>query len=150
MTDSLTQANDQKLRLAIYRWIVDAGFVPSSQTLSTQLQVAQEQVKAGLQRLAAARTLVLQPDGEILMANPFSAVPTGFEVEGDGKRWWGNCIWDSLDIFAALGRDGSVQTSCGCCGSAMEVRVEKGRCIGPGIAHFAIPAKHWWDDIVFN
>ncbi|HUR36610.1 MAG TPA: organomercurial lyase [Terriglobales bacterium] len=142
--------HDQSLRVAIYQLIVDTGFVPSSQTLAAHLKTPHDEVKAGFQRLASGRVLVLQPDGEILMANPFSAVPTGFVVESEGKHWWGNCIWDSLGIFAALQRDGCVRTSCGCCGSAMEVRVANGRCSGPGLAHFAIPAKHWWDDIVFN
>ena len=141
---------DNSLRLAIYGAVVRSGAIPTRDELARQLKVPPEDVAKGFARLAAKRTIVLQEDGEILMANPFSAVPTGFETVADGKRWWGNCIWDSLGILAAIGRDGSVHASCGCCGAAMEVRVAQGECLGVGVAHFGVPARHWWDDIVFN
>jgi hypothetical protein len=32
----------------------------------------------------------------------------------------------------------------------VSVRRGKAETRPPGIVHFAIPAKHWWDDIVFN
>lgn len=101
--------------------------------------------------------LVLQPgSGEILMANPLSAVPTAFVVETEGtaesRSWYGNCIWDALGVIAMLHGDGRVLTSCGCCGESMAVSVRQGEVEArpPGIVHFAIPAKHWWDDIVFT
>ena len=109
------------------------------------------------QELAAAHMLVLQPDsGEVLMANPLSAVPTPFVVEtrsGAGSHgWYGNCIWDALGVIAMLHCDGRVLASCGCCGESMIVSVHKGKVEAkpPGVVHFAIPAKRWWDDIVFN
>ncbi|GAC1618994.1 MAG: hypothetical protein PVS2B2_04300 [Candidatus Acidiferrum sp.] len=94
--------------------------------------------------------LVLQPSGEVLMANPFSAVPTPFVTEVGARRWFGNCIWDSLGILATLQADGRVLTSCGCCGDSMVLNLRGGMLTGDGIVHFAIPARHWWDDIVFN
>jgi hypothetical protein len=55
-----------------------------------------------------AHMLVLEPTGEILMANPFSAVPTPFLAEVGGRRWFGNCIWEALGIIATLHADGRV------------------------------------------
>jgi Alkylmercury lyase len=85
------------------------------------------------------------------MANPFSAVPTPFLVRVGDRSWYGNCIWDATGIPAMRGQDASIEASCGCCGTAMHLAVSDGS-LGeaPGIAHFAIPAAHWWDDIVFN
>jgi hypothetical protein len=114
-------------------------------------------VTAAFQELAAAHMLVLQPgSGEILMANPLSAVPTPFvaETQSDAgsRSWYGNCIWDALGVIAMLQCDGRVLTSCGCCGESMTVSVRKRQVEAqpPGLVHFAIPAKRWWDDIVFN
>ena len=41
--------------------------------------------------------------------------------------------------------DALIQTSCGDCGTAMTLRVVDGS-LEPaiGIAHFAVPAAHWW------
>ncbi|MEO5935970.1 MAG: organomercurial lyase [Terriglobales bacterium] len=143
-------ALDNSLRLAIYRNIVDSGVAPTRDDIARELNLPRAEIEAGFVRLAANRILVLQASGEILMASPFSAIPTGFEVIANGKHWWGNCIWDALGVLAAIDRDGLVRASCGCCGTAMEVTVERGACHGGGVAHFGVPAQHWWDDIVFN
>ena len=102
--------------------------------------------------LAAGHVLVLQPErDEILMANPFSAVPTAFAGETDAHSYWGNCVWDALGILAMLGRDGRLLTSCADCGDALALEVRGGALGGDaGVAHFSIPAKHWWDDIAFT
>lgn len=85
------------------------------------------------------------------MANPIPAVPTPFLVRAGDRSWYGNCIWDAMGISAMLQQDAVIETSCGCCGTAMQVTVVNGS-LGeaPGIAHFAVPAARWWDDIVFN
>ena len=107
-------------------------------------------VGAALHRMHDAHILVLQPRGEVLMANPFSAVPTPFVTEVGDRRWFGNCIWDALGILATLHANGRVVTSCAECGDAMVLEVSDGVVSGDGIIHFALPARRWWDDIVFN
>lgn len=95
--------------------------------------------------------LVLQRNGEILMANPFSAVPTPFLVSVGQQSWYGNCIWDAMGIAAMLHRNAFIETSCGCCGTAMTLETPDDCVDGDErIVHFAIPAVRWWDDIVFN
>ena len=103
-------------------------------------------------RLAAAHVIVLQPDGaEILMANPFSAVPTAFPVVTARQRYQGNCIWDALGAVAMLGEDAEIETACGCCGQALRLAVRAGTLEAPpSVVHFALPAARWWDDIVFT
>ena len=46
-------------------------------------------VSMGLNELAAARHLVLDKLGRIVMAHPFSAVPLGFTVIGTQALWRG-------------------------------------------------------------
>jgi len=146
-----------RVRLKLYELFVASGRCPGMDDVARALACSVNDVAAAYKQLADAHMLVLQPaTGEVLMANPLSAVPTPFVVEtpaGAGRRgWYGNCIWDALGVIAMLGRDGCVLTSCGCCGESMTVSVRKGevQAAPPGIVHFAIPAKHWWDDIVFN
>ncbi len=109
-------------------------------------------VRAAFQRLAAAHVLVLQPEtNEILMANPFSAVPTPFPVATASQHYYGNCIWDALGVVAALGEDALISTACGCCGQALAVTVHGSEASAPpSVIHFALPAARWWDDIVFT
>ena len=94
---------------------------------------------------------MLVPGGrEILMANPFAAQPTDFHVRANGRRWYGNCAWDALGILSALDADGSVTTTCADCSDRLEVAVRTRVPRGDVVLHIAVPAHHWWDDIVFT
>jgi len=85
------------------------------------------------------------------MAPPFSAVPTPFVVETAAFSGHANCVWDALGVAAMLKQDARIKTTCGDCGMALELSVVDGNARGePCVIHFAIPALHWWDDIVFS
>ena len=50
-----------------------------------------------------------------------------------------------------LHQNAQIDTSCGCCNYEMVLRVEEGLLLAPkGIIHFAVPARHWYQDIVFT
>jgi len=100
---------------------------PSLPTLARPVSVSLDEVRASLRRMHGAHMLVLQPTGEILMANPFSAISTPFVAEVSGRRWFGNCIWDALGIIATLHADGRVLTSCGTSGETLRVLNSLGR-----------------------
>ena len=141
---------DSSLRVLIYDEIVRTGETPTLATLARLVGAPLDDVRVSLRRMHQGHMLVLQHTGEILMASPFSAVPTPFITEVDGRRWFGNCIWDALGIIAALHSDGRVLTSCATSGERMELTVRGGALMGEGVVHFALPARRWWDDIVFN
>lgn len=143
---------DWQVRRHIYDVAMHRGYPPLITEISHDLNLPPAKVETALQRLAAGRVLVRQPDtGEILMANPFSAIPTPFLVEVSGFSCYGNCIWDALGIPAMLQEDARIKTACGDCGLRLELRVVNSHVQGhPSLMHFAVPAHHWWDDIVFN
>jgi hypothetical protein len=152
MSVSTSPDVDARMRYYVYDATLGRGTPPSVAELSGASGLPVEEVRASLARLAAGRALVLQPEsGEILMANPFSAVPTPFVVETPAHTAFGNCIWDALGIPAMLRQPGRIRTACGCCGEAMTCEVTGGR-VGrsAGVVHFALPARRWWDDIVFT
>lgn len=141
---------DSSLRVLIYDEIVRTAEAPTVATLARLVSAPLDDIRASLRRMHEGHMLVLQPTGEILMANPFSAVPTPFTTEVEGRRWFGNCIWDGLGIIATLHNDGHVLTSCATSGERMELTVRGGVLTGEGVVHFALPVRRWWDDIVFN
>jgi hypothetical protein len=140
------------LRQQIFGITLARGFPPSMAELAEATGLPEAEVRSGLMQLAGERVVVLQPaSGEILMANPFSAVPTPFVVETTGYTAFGNCIWDALGIAVLAGGPATVRTACGCCGESMALATAAER-LGPaeGVVHFAVPAARWWQDIVFT
>jgi len=146
-----TAAPDPGVRAFVYDTCRARGMPPSVSDTAKALNWSQTDTRSAFQRLADAHVLVLQPNGEILMANPFSAVPTAFPVQAGSVQFYGNCIWDALGIPAMLNRDATISTSCACCGSQLAIDIVDGSLQSSvGLIHFAIPAHHWWDNIVFT
>jgi len=143
---------DLDMRRLVYDRAIEQRKIPTVAALAKTARVSESDARSSLQRLAEAHMLVLQPEnGEVLMANPFSAVPTPFVVTTHAGSWYGNCIWDGMGIAAMLDSDAIIETSCGCCGTALSLEVPREcRDDDKRVAHFAIPAARWWDDIVFN
>ena len=135
---------DLALRNDIYRRFVELGRAPTFAELDAD--------EAALRRLHDAHAIVLEPDRpEIRMANPFSAVPTPHRVQARGRSWYANCAWDAFGIPAALGVDGHVSSACPDCGAAIEIDVVEQRPVpDEHVVHLLVPARRWWDDIVFT
>jgi len=145
-----TEPFDKHVRSQVYAHFLKTGQAPTTGEIAKALSCPLLEVRAAYQRLAEGRALVLQGDGEVLMAEPYSAVPTAFSVEIGKHTWWGNCIWDALGIPAMLKENARVVTSCGCCGESMVLEVKDGSPLNaPGIVHFAVPPRDWWNDVVF-
>lgn len=151
----MTQASqselfDKQVRRFIYEHFAQYRQAPTVLQCAHALASDESHIQAAFRRLAEGKALVLQNNGEILMAEPFSAVPTAFYVEVGAHAWWGNCIWDALGIPAMLKQDARVVTACGCCNDAMTVEIRDGELINAsGVVHFAIPPKDWWQNVVF-
>jgi hypothetical protein len=94
---------------------------------------------------------VLDRDGAIVMAHPFSAVPLGFSVMGRHTLWWGGCAWDSFALPHLLADepDVLVATRCPSCDRphAWVVGRDAPR-EGEQLAHFLVPVASMWDDVV--
>ncbi len=144
-------ALDPDLRLYIYRYFIRHGRAPSVVEMANGLSHPLKQVNSALERLSATHAFVLQENGELWRAAPFSAVPTAFPVKIGRRSWFGNCIWDALGIAAMLRQDASINTSCACCNHEMVLKVKNDWLLRhDGIAHFAVPARDWYKDIVFT
>lgn len=142
---------DLRVRHAVYDVTMREGVPPSRAVLAAMLPAAQDEIAASLQRLAEAHMLVLQREGDLLMAGPFSAVPTAFRVRVRGMACFGNCIWDAMGIAAMLRSDAEIETSCADCGTAVHLHVRGDAIHGDeGFMHFPLPPRVWWQDVVFT
>jgi hypothetical protein len=141
------------LRLWIYEQVAESGLVPGPLAIGRRFGLTPSQVEATLRALQDEHdALVLLPGSSLIwMAEPFSAVPTGFRVRAGDDRWWGNCIWDALAILALLERDGRVETRCPGSGGELSVSVDDGSLVpSDHIVHFAVAARDWWRSIGFT
>ena len=138
---------DLRLRRQTYAFFVEHGRVPEPEELGDP-----DAVVAGWRRLQDEHALVLHPGTDSpRMLNPFSTIPTAHRVQAQGRWWYANCAWDAFGICAALHADGRVETSCPDCGEPIAVDVHDGRPADETLLfHCLVPARHWWDDIVFT
>lgn len=137
------------VKLAIYRHFAEKGTAPTADDVAARVDASLERVLDAYQALRSKRVLALHPDGSsILMAPPFSGIPTQHVVEVEGTRYFANCAWDAIGIPAALRKPGTVHSRCE--QTRDPLRLEVG-VDGPGpsswVFHCLVPAVHWWDDI---
>lgn len=149
MNEDLTTA----VRLHVFQHAAATGRVLQPPAIAAALDVSVDDVHDALRQLAAAKVLILAPNGtNIWAANPFCAVPSGFRVEARGNNYSGICIWDALGVVAAIGAtDAKIHASCGDCGDKIELTIQNGEpAAAHDVVHFAIPARNWWDNIGFT
>ena len=142
---------DARLRLFVYRHILRQQESPTVAQMVQGLASSTRKVRAALVRLSESHAFMLQDDGELWRAAPFSCIPTAFPVKVGRRLWFGNCIWDALGIPAMLRRDVLIEASCGCCNYAMPIEVKAGKLRSEaGVIHIAVPARDWYKDVVFT
>lgn len=139
----------QQVRHFIYRKFADSGRAPTLAEFESEFDFSPDEIKEALTILAETKHIVLNDDFEILMAHPFSAVPLGFSVMGAKTLWWGGCSWDSFALPNLLKEEVVVATTCLNCGTAHAWRVDpETPPQGDHVAHFLIPTKQMWADVV--
>jgi hypothetical protein len=143
---------DRAVRLHIYNTLAATSQPPGVTDTASALSASFAAVEASYHRLADNHVIVLQPDrSDVWMAMPFSAVPTPFRVTVGQQSWWANCAWDALGIAAMLGQDAHITSADAHDGKPLDLYVRAGQLLTtPAIAHFAVPAAHWWDDIGYT
>ena len=125
--------------------------MPTRAELGSHFDANSTLVDEALRFLADAHVLVLDEHDEVLMAHPFSAVPTPYRVETPAAAYWANCAWDAIAIPLLLGTDGRTATRCPGSGARFDLSVTQDR-VGPreAVVRFAVPASAFWDDIGYT
>jgi hypothetical protein len=144
---------DTAVKMNVYETIARTAQVPTSAEVAESLSVSPEEVAAAWERLHKKRLLVPEPGdpSRIRMAPPFSGVETPFRVNVQNKVYYANCAWDALGIVAALHADATIEAADGYSGEPMTLEVRDGQPVPQScVIHFAVPAAHWWDDIIYT
>lgn len=140
------------VKLNVYETLALTGGAPAVEEVAAALGLSVPEVEGAFRNLYAQRLLFLEPGTtQIRMAPPFSAIETSFRVVVDARRYYANCAWDAFGIAAALGKDADIYASCGDCGADMLLHVREGAPVHQDcVIHFAVPAAHWWDDLIYT
>jgi hypothetical protein len=153
-TDGVTEG-DWQLRLAIYAYVVAHAGPPTPAQMARQLGASEAEAREGFQRLNAAHAIFLEPGSDVIrMASPLSGVATPYSVSVDGHMLplFANCAWDSLGIPAMLRADARVHAHDTLSGDLLHYAIADGQLVADTglLVHFAVPFKHWYDDLILT
>ncbi|MEM7344666.1 MAG: organomercurial lyase [Chloroflexota bacterium] len=143
---------DKKVRWFIYDHFVQQSRPPSMAETAVQFEIDDEEARAAYYRLHENHAIFLEPGQDIIrMANPFSGIPTTFQVETEHQTWSANCAWDMIAIPAMLQIDATLKTVCPASQEPLTLTVVDGQVYGQKeLIHFAVPFAHWYDDLIFT
>ncbi len=144
---------DTEVKLKIYEMTAQNAKIPVAAEVASELGVPREHVEDAFEQLYTKRLIVPEPGdrSRIRMAPPFSGIETTFLVEVGTKSYYANCVWDAFGIPAALHKDGIIHAVDGLTGERLQLEIKGGKPTPSDyVAHFAVPAAHWWDDIVYT
>jgi hypothetical protein len=150
--DGRPTATDWAVRAYIYQRFARTGEAPVLAEVAAVVGATEFKVRTALERLYAAHEIAPLPSGGgVWMANPFSAVATGYRVETPHMACYANCAWDALGVAAILESDARVATRCAQSGTALEYVIQ-GRALlqGDGVIHLVTPVRDAWIDIGFT
>jgi hypothetical protein len=109
-----------------------------------------EDARRAYGRLHAQHALYLDTGTDrVRMANPLAALPTAYAVHVEGRLLWANCAWDSLGIPAMLHADARIEAVLPASRETMTYAIVSGALqAAPGVVHFALPFRRWYDDLI--
>ena len=151
MTLPKAGGSDPQIRVFVYRYIVEHGRPPTVAETATGMDLPPADVQAAYGRLHDRHALLLEPGANtVRMAWPFSGVPTPFRVQANYRRYWANCAWDALGIPALLQTDALIESVFADTDEPAILTVAGARVHGQGLAHFAVPFRRWYADVIFT
>ena len=140
------------LRIHIYDRLLEVGRPPTCQEIGTHFAISQADARRSIADMKIGKTVLPDPKTEeIWMAGPFSAEPTTYRVIGNRAQWFANCAWDMFGIAMIVGEEVRIEAQCTDCGAPMSLRADPltaPNC--PGVVHFLVPARRWYEDIRFT
>lgn len=141
-----------QVRAFIYHSFAETAQPPDPQSVARHFQLGPDEVAQVYHELDQHHAFFLEPGTlDIRIANPFSAIPTDFVVEANGKRYWANCGWDALGIPAALHADARINAAYAYSGEPITFHVRNGQ-LDPtsAVVHFVVPFARWYEDMIFT
>jgi len=141
------------IRKHIFDHFLETASAPVVEELMAAFSLRRDEVVEVLHELEEARHIaLLRGSARILMAFPFSAITTPFQVTVNGRRYFANCAWDAVAFHAMLGADIAVDSFCHHCAAPIRIEMSDARAslVEPAeaLVYLALKPTEWWDDIV--
>ena len=142
-----------RARLFIFEHFVRHARPPVCEELMNEFSLSRDDATQLLRELETARHIALVPGtARILMAFPFSAIATPFNVTTQGQTYFANCAWDAIAFHAMLRDDVRVDSFCHHCGTPIIIELRDGRAtrVEPqeALVYLALRPTEWWGNIV--
>ena len=140
------------VRAYVYQHFAETTLAPTVADIAAHFQLSDAEAIEVLDELHARHALFLEPGThDIRIANPFSAVPTDFVVQAQGRDYYANCAWDALGIAAALHSDAVINATYAEDDAPITFTLRDGQVQHPSaVVHLLVPFQHWYDDMVFT
>ncbi|GAB4423354.1 MAG: hypothetical protein Kow0031_01810 [Anaerolineae bacterium] len=143
---------DLGIRHFVYRHFVAEARPPTVDEIAREFNLARTEAEAAVERLHQHHLLFLEPGTtDIRIANPFSAIPTDYQVRVGPRAYWANCAWDMLGIPAALHTDAVIEAVYTDTREWTTITISSGE-LQPaaGVVHFPLPVRQWYDDLILT
>jgi hypothetical protein len=143
---------NSRLHYTIIRQIIDKGFAPDIDELSTLLTADRNEVIKALYNLQEYHGVVLHPnEPKVWVIHPFSLAPTNFYIKSTKGEWWGNCAWCSLGVASLLNDNVKISTAIGAETKQIEINIINGEIQEKNLwIHFPIPMKNAWSNVIYT
>ena len=153
MAGAISASLPRDVRKFVFDHFAEHAVPPLLEQIMERFHLGRPNAFGVVQGLEAAHHLKLLPGTQrILMAFPFSAIATPFQVFALGRTYFANCAWDAVGFHAMLGESIRIASYCHHCAEPITVELSKGHPTNaprpPPLVFFSLPASMWWDDIV--
>ena len=153
MTELATHDLLQRVRLYIFQHFLEGAAPPVLEQVMSRFSLSRAAATDVLAKLEAARHIALvKGTARILMAFPFSAIATPFQVTVRGRSYFANCAWDAIAFHAMLGDNTKVESFCHHCAQPVHIELKDGRAtqVDPAesLVYLALRPTEWWSDII--
>ncbi|MBI5567879.1 MAG: hypothetical protein HY870_23485, partial [Chloroflexi bacterium] len=128
-------------RAYVYQHFAATTLAPTVADVAAHFQLSDAETIEVFDELNNRHAFFLEPGTHaIRIANPFSAVPTDFVVQAQGRAYYANCAWDALGIAAALHSDAVINATYAEDDAPLTLTIHDGQVQQPeAVVHLLVP-----------
>jgi Alkylmercury lyase len=150
---SMSDLSLRELRKFVFDTFLHRATAPLLEEVMQRFRVDRDEAARRLLALQAAHHLLLLPGTQrILMANPFSNLPTPFRVATESLTYYANCAWDSIALHLVLEREVRISSYCHHCAVPIDLQLRHGQRVDGAGAEVRVflgtPVSKWYDNLV--
>ena len=145
---------NKDVRKFIYDHLFSFAIPPTLEKIMIKFKKDREEIIKALVSLHNDHLIVFdQKINKIMIAHPFSGIPTSFVVKSSqDRKYYATCAWDSIALHFTLEDDIEVESYCHYCNNEIRLILSNNQIVlnipEETTIHFQEHAGKWWDDII--